>query len=120
MLYEVITENFHVETGYITRTGIYQVAGLLMPVLYPGKKVFNRFDFELFTTYTRDRIYNMNETYNFVSMQVRTQGRGIFKIKYLLSNEVFMGERFNTGGVNVLLGGAAGNWFEGYVVYRIV
>ena len=113
-----VDEDFHVETGFITRTGTYQAAGLLMPMFYPGTKVFNRIDFELFTTYTRDRIYHMNETYNFVSMQVRTEGRGIFKIKYLLSNEVYMGERFNTGGVNVLLGGAAGNWFEGYMVYR--
>ncbi len=116
--FKSVDEDFHVETGYLTRTGIYQLAGLLMPKLYPGNKVFNRLDFELFTTYTRDRIYNMNETYNFVSAQVRTQGRGIFKIKFLLSNEVFAGELFNTGGVNVLLGGAAGNWFEGYVVYR--
>ncbi|WP_167615144.1 carbohydrate binding family 9 domain-containing protein [Maribellus sediminis] len=113
-----VDEDFHVETGYVTRTGIYQLAGLLMPKIYPGNKVFNRLDFELFTTYTRDRIYNMNETYNFASAQVRTQGRGVFKIKYLLSNEIFMGERFNTGGINVLLGGAAGNWFEGHVVYR--
>lgn len=113
-----VHEDFHVETGFLTRTGVYQLASLLMPKLYPGNKVFNRIDFELFTTYTRDRIYSMNETYNFVSAQVSTQGRGIFKIKYLLSNEIYRGERFKTGGVNVLLGGAAGNWFEGYVVYR--
>jgi len=113
-----VDEDFHVETGFITRTGTYQAAGLLMPKFYPGTKVVNRMDFELFTTFTRDRIYNMNESYNFVAMQIQTQGRGIFKIKYLASNEVFKGERFNTGGVNVLLGGAAGNWFSGYVVYR--
>jgi len=112
-----VDANFHVETGYITRTGISQVGGSLTPILYPGSKVFNRLDFELFTSYTRDRIFAMNETYNYASMQVRTQGRGLFKVKYLLSNEVFMGERFNTGGVNVLLSGAAGNWFEGRVSY---
>ena len=113
-----VDQDFHVETGYITRTGLYQVAGWLMPKFYPGKKMINRMDFELFANFSRDLIYNMNETYNFVSVQIQDQGRGMFKIKYYFGNEIFLGKRFNKGGLNVLLGGAAGNWFQGWVVYR--
>ncbi|MBN1819312.1 MAG: carbohydrate binding family 9 domain-containing protein [Prolixibacteraceae bacterium] len=113
-----VDQDFHVETGYITRTGLYQASGWFMPKFYPGQKMINRLDLELFANLSHDRIYNMNESYNFVSMQIQTQGRGILKIKYYFGNEVFLGERFKKGGLNVLLGGAAGNWFNGWVVYR--
>jgi hypothetical protein len=116
--FKSVSRDFFVETGYLIRTGINQATFLLNPKVYPGSNLAQKVDFELFTTLSNDRFYNMFETYNFISAQVQTGGRGLLKVKYQISNEIYMGKRFNTGGLSALVTGAIGNWFEGEILYR--
>ncbi|MCX6225124.1 MAG: hypothetical protein NTV01_10330, partial [Bacteroidia bacterium] len=40
------------------------------------------------------------------------------KVKYAYSNEVFLGQRFQTGGLQLILQGRYKNWFSGNLSYR--
>jgi hypothetical protein len=113
-----IGKDFSVATGYINRTGISQVTGLIKPMYYTRSPIFRVFDFEFFTSATYDWNYSMWETFNHASVQALLGGTTQFKIKYSYSNEIFLGRRFNTGGLSVNLQGRIGNWFSGGVVYR--
>jgi hypothetical protein len=113
-----VSRDFIVETGFLTRTGIGQATFYLNPKFYPDTKLAQKIDLELFSSLSEDRFYRKNETYNFISAQVTTGGRGIFKAKYQLSNEIYGGKRFDTSGLSVLFTGAIKSWFEGSVLYR--
>ncbi len=113
-----IGKDFRVETGYIYRTGLTQASLLLKPKLYPESKFFRRFDFELFGSATYDWIYSLWETMNHGSAQVWMGGTTQVKIKYQLSNEVFLGKRFNTGGMHGAIQGRYWSWFSGNITLR--
>jgi hypothetical protein len=100
-----ISENFLVETGYLTRNGILSLTGLVKPKLYPSNSFISRIDLEAFTAQTRDKPSSLWETFNHVSAQAYFWGSLSAKIKFIYSTEVFMSEKFNTGGVSLSLGG---------------
>ena len=52
---------------------------------------------------TKDKESGLWETFNHISFLQFLKGATIFKIKYALSNEIFMQQRFQTGGLSVLL-----------------
>ena len=113
-----IGKNFTSYTGYYTRTGITQGSVLLQPKLYPDSSAIRRIDLELFGSYTWDRIWSMGETMNDVAVTMLV-GKAIqFKLKKSFSNEIYLGSRFNTGGVHALFTGRAGKWFTGSILYR--
>jgi len=113
-----IGKDFRVETGYINRTGISQATLFLKPKLYPESKFFRRFDFELFGSATYDWIYSMWETLNHVSAQSWMGPATQIKVKYGLSNEIFLGQRFNTSGISAAIQGRYWNWFSGNITVR--
>jgi hypothetical protein len=113
-----IGKDFNVTTGYYSRTGISQASLLLMPKTYFDSSLVRRIDFELFGSYTYDKIYSLGETYNHISALVLIGNTFQFKIKYSLSNEVFLGKRFNTGGFHVFLSGRSGKWMSAGILYR--
>jgi hypothetical protein len=113
-----IGEGFDVATGYINRTGISQATGLIHPILYTSSKFFRRFDLELFSSATYDHIYSMWETTNHASIMALLGGTVQTRFKYSYSNEIFLGKRFNTGGLQILLQGRYQNWFSGTFSYR--
>jgi len=113
-----IGKDFQVATGYINRTGISQATALLKPMFFTDSPVFRRFDIELFGSATYDWIYSMWETFNHASVQALLGGTTIFKAKYSYSNEIFLGKKFNTGGLSVNLQGRYKNWFSGGLLFR--
>ena len=115
-----ISEDFEAETGFITRTGLTQFSGLLRPKFYPDSPFLQRVDAELFTTQSRDQVYDMWETFNHVVVTNYFLDRLIFRAKYSYSTEVFLGERFRTGGVHVALAGRITNALSISTLYRRV
>lgn len=113
-----IGKDFSVATGYINRTGISQATGLINPIFYTESPVFRRFDVEFFGSATYDWIYAMWETSNHASILALLGGTTQVKVKYSYANEVFLGKRFNTGGLNVNLAGRYRNWFSGSLSFR--
>lgn len=115
-----IAKNFNAASGYFTRTGVSQFSGLIRPRIYSDSLFIKRIDFELFASQTYDKFYSMWENFNHVSAQLYLWNTTILKVKYSLSNEIFMGNRFNTNGFHVLLSGRLGNWLNASVLYRRV
>jgi hypothetical protein len=100
-----ISDNFTADMGYATRTGLTTLSGLLRPKFYPDSGTIRRMDLEFFTAQTHDRPSGLWETFNHVSLQTFFAGSFSLKIKYSLATEIFLGERFNTGGYHAALGG---------------
>ena len=113
-----ISRDFQADMGFITRTGIFTLSGLIRPKLYPKSGFIRRIDTELFTAQTRDRLDGMWETFNHLSVQTFHRGSSTFKIKYSLSTEIFFGDRFRTGGFHVMFSGQFSKQFSMGVLYR--
>ncbi len=113
-----IGKDFQVETGYLTRTGISQASGLVKKKFYTTSNVFRRFDLEAFSSASFDRFYSKWETYNEASLLARIGGTFQFKTKYNLSNEVFLGNVFNTSGIHAAIQGRYKTWFSGNITVR--
>lgn len=120
--YAIILKNidpgFDVSTGYITRTGITQAAADFRPVFYTKSNIFRRFDLDFFGSATYDRIYSMWETSNYLSTSALLGGTTQVRVRYSLSNEVFLGKRFNTSGLQLTATGRYRTWFSGTLTYR--
>lgn len=97
-----LSEDFAVDTGYITRTGITSFTALLGPKFYPEWSWLHRVDSELFLSLTKDKESGLWETFNHISFLNIFRGATYFKIKYAISSEIFMQQRFQTGGLSVL------------------
>jgi hypothetical protein len=113
-----ISDDFNAEMGYVTRTGILGFTGTVRPKLYPQSDVIQRIDAEVFTAQTRDKFSGLWETFNHISVQNFLWGSVNFKVKYSYSSEVFLGEKFKTGGIQVLLSGQFTRDFYFGVLYR--
>lgn len=113
-----ISEDFKNENGYITRTGISYFTGLIKPKLYPDSKVFRKFEFELFSAHLRDNIYSMWETFNHVSVLTVLGRSNYAKVKYSYSTEIFLGEKFNTGGYHAMFDSQISKKLSAGILYR--
>lgn len=113
-----ISEDFNVETGFIRRRGINYFKGLVKPKLYPKTDKIQRVDIELFSKQTQDIEYNMWETLDHLAAWIFFKGSTYIKVKAEYSNEVFMGERFNTGGFHGLISSQIGTKLSGAALYQ--
>jgi len=99
-----ISENFNAEAGYLTRTGIFALTGLVRPKIYPNSSFIQRIDLETFSAQTQDKPSSMWESYNYVSAHAFFLGSWNFRLKYSYSTEVFESEKFKTGGFQISFG----------------
>jgi len=103
-----ISTGFFSEPGYISRTGINYIKGQLTPKFYPGVDFIRRIDLELFTRQAYDIEYRLWETIDHLATMVYFKGSTFIKLKAEYSTEVFLGDRFRTGGFHSLLSTQAG------------
>jgi hypothetical protein len=115
-----ISPDFQVDMGYITRTGIFGVTGIFRPKFYPKSKFIRRIDVELFSGQTRDKLSNLWETYNHIDLFYYLGGSLVFAARYSYSTEIFLGQRFKTGGFQVYVGGQVTKQFYFNVLYANV
>ena len=113
-----ISEGFHVETGFINRTGINYFKGLVKPKIYPESELFRRIDLELFSKQTQDIEYNMWETVDHLAAWIFFKGSTYIKVKGEYSTEIFLGERFRTGGFHALISSQMGKRVSGALLYQ--
>lgn len=97
-----VSRGFATEAGYLTRTGIRQYSALARPKLYPAAEFFQRVDLEGFSAQSEDLPSGRWETFNHVSGQVYFGGASSVKLKYSRATEIFVGERFDTGGFHAM------------------
>jgi len=113
-----VSENFRADMGYVTRTGLLTAAGLFRPKFYPESNFFRRLDLELFSAQSKDEFFNMWETFNHISLLVYLPGSLQLKVKYSNATEIYLGERFNTGGYHIAFAGWLDKSFYITTLYR--
>lgn len=113
-----VSEDFRADMGYITRTGITSLAGYVKPKFYPDIESIQRIDAEIFSAQTKDNIFNKWETNNSIAATMFFLGSLNLRLKYTYSNEIFLNEKFRTGGFYVTLGGLVSNVINFSVGYR--
>lgn len=115
---KTVSKDFQADMGHITRTGIMTGAGLIRPKIYPNSTFFRRIDLEAFSAQTKDLFYNMWETFNYASVNFVLIGNLALKVKYSYSTEIYLGERFKTGGYHATVGGWFNKNFSFDILYR--
>ncbi|MFH1195157.1 MAG: DUF5916 domain-containing protein [bacterium] len=113
-----ISENFNTDAGYITRTNILSATGYAKPKFYPNSEIFRRLDWDVFSAQTKDKFSSKWETNNYTSLTVILPGDMNVKVKYSYSTEIFLNEKFNTGGFHIAGGGWLTNQFYLGFLYR--
>ncbi len=99
-----ISDDFHTETGFITRTGISKVRASVGPKFYPNSKIFRRIDPRISSQQTRDKPSDLWETDNTASLRFIFQGNANISFSYEHSTEVFLAQRFDTNGWGIVGG----------------
>lgn len=112
-----ISEDFFTGTGYLARNGIFTASGLIKPKIYPESSFISRIDLEAFSAQTHDKPSNKWETHNHVSALAYYLGSMNTRVKYLYSTEIFLGQKFNTGGFSASFGAQFTKEFSISVVY---
>ena len=113
-----ISEDFNTEPGYLTRTGIFSLTGLIRPKIYPESSFIQRIDLETFSAQTQDKPSGMWETFNYASAQIYFLGSWNFKLKYLYATEIFENEKFKTDGFQISFGSQFTKRFAVSLSYR--
>ena len=96
-----ISKDFHTETGYITRTGIFLVRASVVPKFYPNSTVIRRVDLNISNAFVRDKFDGLDETNNSVSLQFRLWRNSNITMSSNYSTEVFLAQTFNTSGLRI-------------------
>ncbi|MBI4429077.1 MAG: carbohydrate binding family 9 domain-containing protein, partial [Ignavibacteriales bacterium] len=100
-----ISQDFASEAGYVARTGGMSFGAYLSPKFYPEMAFLRRFDLQLSSSQTRDDFSGLWETLNQFSVVGIFPSGVNLALRYSYSTEVFLGQRFKTGGFTVSGGG---------------
>lgn len=99
--YQDISENFQVDTGFITRTGLRRLSAFAMYRIFPKSKLIQRIEPFYWSYHLYDTIDNMFETVNLLTLRFWLPRNTQVRFDALLANEVFAGQRFNKSGYGI-------------------
>jgi hypothetical protein len=93
-----ISKRFYTDTGFLTRNGISTANVVFAPKIYPKSKILRRIDAGVSSSWSRDQYWDMNESENILFANFYLTKNSYVTLNYKFSNEIFKGERFDTGG----------------------
>ncbi len=96
--YQDVSENFQIDTGFITRTGLRRLSAFAMYRIYPKSEFFQRIETFYWSFHLYDTIDNMFETFNLVTLRVQLPKNTQIRFDAILANEVFGVQRFGISG----------------------
>ncbi len=96
--YQDISQNFQIDTGYVTRTGLRRFSAFAIYRFYPKSEFFQRIEPFYWSYHLYDTEYKTFETVNLFTLRFWLPRSTMFRIDTLFANEVFAGERFGRGG----------------------
>jgi hypothetical protein len=113
-----ISQNFQVDTGFLTRPGVTRLALLAMYRSYPHSKFFHRFDSFYWSYHILDKENNLFETTNLFTFRAHMPGNSMFRIDLVLANEVYAGKRFDSSSIGFRAESQMTKHLFFYVFYR--
>lgn len=93
-----ISKHFYTDTGFLTRNGISTANVVITPKIYPKSKILRRIDTGISSSWSRDQYWDMNESENILFANFHLTRNSYVTLNYKISNEVYRGSRFDTGG----------------------
>jgi len=99
--YQDISENFQIDTGFITRTGLRRLSAFSMFRIYPKSKFIQRIEPFYWSFHLYDTVDNMFETFNLVTLRFWLPRNTQVRFDTILANEVFAGQRFGRSGFGI-------------------
>lgn len=96
-----LSQNFRIDTGYVTRTGITMVPVLLIHYIYPKSKFFQKLEAYWWGYHLIDKPSDLFETYNHLVLRLSMPRQSQVRFDVILGNEVFADQRFSLSGWRV-------------------
>ena len=99
--YQDISEDFRIDTGFITRTGLRRLSAFAMYRIYPKSEFIQRIEPFYWSFHLYDTKDKMFETVNLFTLRFWLPGNTQVRFDGLLANEVFAGQRFGRSGFGI-------------------
>ena len=96
-----LSNDFRIDTGYVTRTGITMVPVFVMYTFFPKSKFFQRIDTFWWSYHLLDKPSDLFETYNHLVLRLNMPRQSQVRFDAILGNEVFADQRFSLSGWRV-------------------
>jgi len=96
-----VSRDFQTEVGYLTRQGVAGLQASVLPRFYPRSRFFRKIVPNLSVAAVKDLPSGLFETNDALGVTVLLPGNTTASLLGRYSTEVFLGRRFNTGGVLV-------------------
>jgi hypothetical protein len=96
-----LSNDFRIDTGYVTRTGITMVPAFVQYSAYPKSKFFQRIDTFWWSYHLLDKPSDLFETYTHLVLRFNMPRQSQLRVDAILGNEVFAGQRFSLSGWRV-------------------
>jgi hypothetical protein len=96
-----LSNDFRIDTGYVTRTGITMAPAFVMYTFYPKSKFFQRVDTFWWSYHLLDKHSDLFETYNQLVLRFNMPRQSQVRFDAILGNEVFADQRFSLSGWQV-------------------
>jgi hypothetical protein len=93
-----LSQNFRIDTGYVTRTGITMVPACVIYSFFPKSEFFQKIDAFWWSYHLLDKPSDLFETYNHLVLRLNMPRQSQARFDVILGNEVFAGQRFSLSG----------------------
>jgi hypothetical protein len=93
-----LSNDFRIDTGYVTRTGITMAPAFVSYSLYPKSKFFQRIDTFWWSYHLLDKHSDLFETYNHLVLRFNMPRQSQVRFDAILGNEVYADQRFSLSG----------------------
>ncbi|MBN1273520.1 MAG: carbohydrate binding family 9 domain-containing protein [Candidatus Aminicenantes bacterium] len=96
-----LSENFRVDTGFVTRKNITRLAAFGMYRIYPKSEFFQRIEPFYWSYHIYDKESDLIETLNLFTLRFWLPRQTMFRIDLIAGNEVFASQRFNRNAIGM-------------------
>jgi len=96
-----LAADFDTKIGYLTRNGLSRIRADLTPKFYPKQSFIRRVDLGISSAQSKDKPSDLYETYNALSLRFFLRKNANLSLRTNYSTEIFLGEKFKTGGWNI-------------------
>jgi len=96
-----LSSDFDTRIGYMTRNGLSRIRADITPKFYLKQSFIRRVDFGISSAQIKDKPSELYETYNGLSLRFFLRQNANLSLGANYSTEIFLGEKFKTGGWNI-------------------
>ncbi len=113
-----ISENFRVDSGYLTRPGVTRVGVFGIYRFFPKSDILLKVEPFYWSYHLQDKESGLWETFNLFTLRLHLPLRTQFRFDIVAGNEVYGGESYNVGGMGFQANSQLNKHFSFHLFYR--